>query len=77
MPLSERAKEILVFVILDGLYQYRVMPFGMLNAPATFQWLIISVIVEVNGCEAYIDDVNIYSDDWSDHVEQISVFLIS
>ena len=48
----------------------------MQNAPTMFQQLINSVIFEVNGCEAYIDDVIIYSDDWSDHVEQIS-FLIS
>ena len=53
------------------------MPFGMWNAPVTFQWFINSVIAEVNRCEAYIDDNIIYSDDWSDHVKQISVSLIS
>ena len=60
VPLSERAKEISAFVTPDGLYQYKVMPFGMQNAPATFQRLINSVIA---GCEAYFDDVVIYSDD--------------
>ena len=49
------------------------MPCGMQNAPATFQRLINLVTAEVNGCEAYIDDIIIYSDYWSDHVEQISV----
>ena len=41
------------------------------------QWLINQVIIEVNGCEAYIDDVIIYSNNRSDHVEQIGLFLIS
>ena len=50
------------------------MPFGVRNAPATFQRLSNSVIAEVNGCEAYIDDVIIYNDDWSGHVEKINVF---
>ena len=51
------------------------MPFGMRNAPATFQWLINHVTANVKGCEAYIDDVIIYSDTWSDHISQISAFF--
>ena len=47
------------------------MPFGMRNAPATFQCLINSGIADVSGCEAYIDDVIIYSDTWSAHLNQI------
>ena len=64
----------MTFVAPDGLYLYKVMPFGMRNAPATFQWLINSAIAEVNGCEAYIDDVIIYNDDWSGHVEKSNIF---
>ena len=55
--LTERAKEVSAFVTPSGLYQYKVMPFGMRNALATFQKLINSVIRGVKGCEAYIDDV--------------------
>ncbi|PFX17690.1 Transposon Ty3-G Gag-Pol polyprotein [Stylophora pistillata] len=44
VPLTERAKEISDFVTPDGLYQYKVMPFGMKNSPATFQSLINKVI---------------------------------
>jgi len=56
---SERAKEISAFVTPDGLFQYKVtcMPFGMRNAHATFQRFINQVTAEVEGCEAYIDDV--------------------
>ena len=31
IPLTDRAKEISAFVTPDGLYQYKVMPFGMKN----------------------------------------------
>ena len=51
VPLTENAREVSVFVTPDGLYQYKIMPFGMRNAPATLQRLINNVIV---GCEAYI-----------------------
>ena len=62
VPLSKRAQEISAFITPDDLYQYKVMPFSMWNAPAMFQWLINSVIVELNGCEAYIDDIIIKYD---------------
>ena len=75
VPLSGRAKEISAFVTPDGLFQYKVMPFGMRNAPATFQRFINQVTAEVEGCEAYIDDVIIYSDNWSDHVKQLRTFF--
>ena len=69
VPLTERAKEISAFVTPDGLFQYKVMPFGMKNSPATFQRLINQVISGLTGCDAYTDDVIVYSETWSEHVE--------
>ena len=60
VPLKSRAKEVSAFVTPDGLYQYKVMPFGMKNAPATFQRLINEVLAGLDGCEACIDDVVVY-----------------
>ena len=37
VPLTDRAKEVSAFATPNGLYQYRVMPFGMKNSPAMFQ----------------------------------------
>lgn len=75
VPLTERAKEISAFVTPDGLYQYKVMPFGMKNSPATFQRLINKVIAGLHGCEAYIDDIIIYSDTWEEHLQIIRKFF--
>ena len=36
VPLTPIAKEISAFVTPEGFYQYKVMPFGMKNSPATF-----------------------------------------
>ena len=68
VPLSPKAKEISAFATPDGLYQYKVMPFGMKNAPAMFQRLINTVIAGLEGCGAYIDDVVIYSDTWEQNL---------
>ncbi len=75
VPLTDRAKEISAFVTPDGLFQYKVMPFGMKNSPATFQRLINQVTSGLQGCEAYIDDVIIYSETWEEHVDIMRKFF--
>ena len=74
VPLTERAKELSAFVTPSGLYQYKVMAFGMKNSPATFQRLINSVTSGIDGCDAYIDDAIIYSDTWEEHLLTIRQF---
>ena len=54
-------KELSAFVTPDGLYRYLVMPFGMKNAPATFQRMFNGVMAGLDGCEVYLDDVVVYS----------------
>ena len=61
VPLTPRAKEISAFVTPDGFFQYKMMPFGINNAPATFQCMIMSNFEE---CEAYIDDVIVFGNTW-------------
>ena len=75
IPLTDRAKEISAFVTPDGLYQYKVMPFGMKNSPATFQRLVNSLISNLAGCKAYIDDAIIFSEEWERHLQTIRNFF--
>ena len=75
VPLTHRAREISAFVTPTGLYQYKVMPFGMKNAPATFQRMVNKLVRDIDGCEGYIDDVVICSNNWSDHIRQIKHFF--
>ena len=51
------------------------MPFGMRNAPATFQRFVNQVTAEVEGYGACIEDVIIYSDNSTDHIKQIQTFF--
>ena len=68
--LTPRAKEISAFVTPTGFYQYKVMPFGMKNAPATFQRMIhkVTCIANLEGCESYIDDIVVYESTWKQHL---------
>lgn len=73
VPLTPRASEISAFVTPDNFVQYTVMPFGMCNAPATFQRLVNTVFADVPNCTAYIDDVVIYSSTWADHIATLDM----
>jgi len=57
VPLTDRAKELSAFMTPQGLYQYSVMPFGMKNAPVTFQRMVNKIVDGLHGCDAYIDDL--------------------
>ncbi|KAK4307306.1 hypothetical protein Pmani_020910 [Petrolisthes manimaculis] len=63
------------FVTPDGLYAYAVMPFGMVNAPATFQRLIHRVTEGLIGVQSYLDDLIVYSKTWEDHLLQLRALL--
>ncbi len=71
VPLTSRASDISAFVTPDDFMQYCVMAFGMRNAPATFQRLINLVLTGIPNCNAYLDDLVIYSTDWSEHVSTL------
>ena len=75
IPLTDRAKRLSAFATPDGLYQYCVMPFGMKNAPATFQRMINKLLRGVKGCEAYMDDVVIHSHGWEEHLARVRQVL--
>lgn len=47
------------------------MPFGVRNAPAKFQHLVNCILSGMSRCEAYLDDIVLYSSSWSEHLNQI------
>lgn len=66
------------FVTPMGQYAFTVMPFGMVNGPASFVRLMDKVL---QGCkeyaDAFIDDIGIYSDVWEDHLNHLRSVLLA
>ena len=59
VAMSTDAKWKAAFVTHEGLFQFRVMPFGLCNAPATFERLMDRVLCGMrwSRCLVYLDDV--------------------
>jgi len=68
---SDRPKT--AFATPFGLHQFRVMPFGLCNAPSTFQRLMELVLAGLhwNICLVYLDDIIIYSRTVKEHLEHL------
>lgn len=56
VPLTPPAQEIYAFVTPDAFLNYRVIAFGMRNAPASFQRLVNIVLNGMSIVEAFLDD---------------------
>ena len=68
VPLSETTKPLTAFSTRYGLYQFRVMPFGMVNAPGCFSRLMRTVLQGLDNVSCFIDDILVHSQDWSSHL---------
>lgn len=71
VPFTPQAQEVTAFLTPGGLYKCKVLPFGMKNAPATFQRAMNTLIVGLTNVVVYIDDVVVYSGSWSDHLRHL------
>lgn len=78
IPLEEDAKKYTAFSVPDGgRYQFRVMCFGLKNAPSTFQRLMQDVLTGLlrESCLVYLDDIIIFSPDWETHLRHLDQVL--
>ena len=59
-----------------GSYQFLVLPFGLCNAPATFQRTMNDLLAIYRSfAEVYIDDIVIHSDTIAEHAEHLEKVL--
>ena len=71
VPLTDWAREVSSFITSQGLFSYKVMSFGLRNAPVPFQRLMNTVVAVLEGCVVYLDDVVVYSNSWGAHLDII------
>lgn len=77
IPLTEQSKKLTAFITPDGLYEFNRMPFGLSNAPATFQRTINQILgnARFQRAFAYMDDIVIPSKDINEGFETLQEIL--
>ena len=77
IPMKEEDKIKTAFITKHGLYQFKVMPFGLCNAPSTFQRTMDIVLEEFLNefCMVYIDDIIIFSKSFDDHMKHLKMIF--
>ena len=73
VELDQDARAKSAFTTHHGLFEFVRMPFGLCNAPATFQRLMQAVLsgLEWRSCFAYLDDILIASRTFDDHLRHL------
>ena len=77
VELEEADREKTAFCTTEGLYQFKVMPFGLCNAPASFQRLMDLVLsgLQWSQCLVYLDDIIVLGRSFHEHIKNLdSVF---
>ena len=77
-PMEESLKQYIAFTLGTlGFFQCEHMPFGLCNAPATFQNLMTNCLGELNylTCLVYLDNTIIYLSTQEEHIEHLQAVL--
>ena len=73
IPMNKQDKEKTAFVSHCGLFEFNVMPFGLCNAPATFQRFMDKCFAGLkwSSCLIYLDDIIVFSSTFEEHLRDL------
>ena len=75
--MDPRDREKTAFATHEGLFEFKVMPFGLCNAPATFQRLMNLVLagIQWSKCLVYLDDIIVLGKSFEEHLQHLVLVL--
>ena len=72
IQVDSKSKAKTAFIPPGGLFEFNVIPFGLCNAPATFQRLMQRMLAGLESfCSVYIDDIIVFSGTEEEHVDHL------
>ena len=73
IPVADEDRDKTTFACHEGAYRYIRLPFGLSNAPATFQRDIDMILggLKWKSCLVYLDDISVFSQSAGEHVEHL------
>ena len=73
VEVAQQDREKMAFCVPEGLFEFKVLPFGLNNAPATFQRLMDLLLsgLKWKTCLVYLDDVIIFAHTFEEHLHRL------
>ena len=75
IEIEEKSIEKTAFNVNNGHYEYLRMPFGLKNAPSTFQRVMDEILKDLQNkiCMVYMDDIIIFSTGLQEHIQNLKL----
>ena len=73
--LDERSRDLTTIATPFGLYRYARLPMGVSCSPDIAQEMIEKTLAGIDGIEAYIDDIAVFSSSWQQHINTLDQVL--
>ncbi|XGW09076.1 hypothetical protein V3C99_011411 [Haemonchus contortus] len=75
IKVDDEAKGLLTINTHRGLHRYNRLPFDVKSAPSIFQQISDSMIYELEGCAAYLDDLMVTGRNIGEHVANLEALF--
>ena len=75
IKLADKCTKYTAFSTSDGHYEFCFLPFGLKCSGWIFQKCINKVLSDLPFCQAFIDDIIIWSDDFESHAKHVEIVL--
>ncbi|XP_062616792.1 uncharacterized protein LOC134278492 [Saccostrea cucullata] len=75
IPMREEDRDLTSFLTPDGLYRFKVMPFGMKNSQATFNRLMRKILKGLEHTDSFVDDILIHTETFEEHITELRKVL--
>ena len=75
IPLAEQDQENTAFVCSDGVYQFKVLPFGLTGAPGAFCQAMDDCLQSLlwKTCLFFVNDIIVWSKDFQQHTKDLKL----
>lgn len=68
IPVQKEDRQKTAFITPDGSYQFRRMPFGLVNSTATFNRMMRRAMQGVQNADTFVDDLLGHNQNWDEHL---------
>ena len=75
IALSDHSKPYTAFQTPLGLFQFTVLPFGLVTAQASYSRLMRKLLQNLSNVENFVDDIIIFTLTWQQHIETLRALL--